>query len=228
MPSLGREEIRQSLQRHYLFTSFTPEQVGALAEHVRLIRLEPEQLLFSHGDRAERFFLVLEGQVKLFRTTPDGHEKVMELMGPGRSFGEAIMFMEQQQYPVSAQALRPSVLYSIPNSDYLQLLRDSPAACFRMLGDLSMRLHSRLNEIENLSLQNAAHRVARYLLRRLPAEARDGVTVEFDAPKQVIASQLGMKPETLSRVLGNLAQQGAIAVRGRQVRILRLEALSEE
>lgn len=225
MPNPSREQIKNALARHYLFSSLTPDQLGLLAEQTRAVRLESEQILFHHGDQAERFFLVGEGLVKLFRVTPDGQEKVMELMGPDRSFGEAIMFMERQRYPVSAQALKASLLYSIPNQAYLQLLRSSPEACFRMLADLSQRLHGRLAEIENLSLQNAAHRVARYLLRRLPADAADGSVLQLEAPKQVIASRLGMTPETFSRVLSTLSRQGAIEVDGRTLRILRIDAL---
>lgn len=141
----------------------------------------------------------------------------MELMGPGRSFAEAIMFMEQQRYPVSAQALQDTQLLAVPNQQYLELLRENPQACFRLLGNLSMRLHQRLNEIEGLTLRNAATRVARYLLKRLPDQARQPAVVELNAPKQIIASQLGMKPETFSRVLASLAEQGAITVKGRQV-----------
>lgn len=210
-------EMQQLLRQHYLFKAFTEPQLTELAEHVRPLRLDAERLLFQHGDPAERFFLVVSGQIKLFRTTAEGQEKVMELMGPGHSFAEAIMFMEQHRYPVSAQALQDSLLLAVPNQPYLELLRGNTEACFRLLGDLSMRLHHRLNEIEGLTLRNAATRVARYLLKRLPAGARDGAVLELDAPKQIIASQLGMKPETFSRVLASLADQGAISVRGRQV-----------
>lgn len=219
-------DIQQILSQHYLFTSFEPAQLAELAGHVRPLRLPADSLLFSHGDPADRFFLVVSGQVKLFRTTPDGQEKVMELIGPGRTFGEAIMFMEQQRYPVSAQALKDSMLLAIPNRRYLQLVRNNPDACLRLLGDLSMRLHQRLNEVENLSLQNAGHRVARYLLKRLPPGGGDGTVLQLDAPKQVIASQLGMKPETFSRVLGALTQQGAITVKGRQIVIASVALLT--
>lgn len=222
MPS----DTQKILSQHYLFSSFEPAQLAELAEYVRPLQLPADRLLFSHGDPAERFFLVVSGQVKLFRTTPDGQEKVMELMGPGRTFGEAIMFMEQQRYPVSAQALKDTTLFAIPNQRYLQLVRSNPDACLRLLGDLSMRLHQRLNEVENLSLQNAAHRVARYLLKRLPPGGGDGTVLQLDAPKQLIASQLGMKPETFSRVLGALTQQGAITVKGRQIVITSVTLLT--
>jgi CRP-like cAMP-binding protein len=218
----------QLLRQHYLFASFSEAELGQLVEQVRLLRVGAERLLFQHGDPAERFFLVVSGQIKLFRTTPDGQEKVMELMGPGRSFAEAIMFMEQHRYPVSAQALQDSELLAVPNQQYLELLRGNPEACFRLLGNLSMRLHQRLNEIEGLTLRNAATRVARYLLKRLPAGASNGATLQLDAPKQIIASQLGMKPETFSRVLGTLVEQGAITVKGRQVIIDNFALLAEQ
>lgn len=152
----------------------------------------------------------------------------MELMGPGRTFGEAIMFMEKQHYPVNAQALQDSELYAIPNQGYLRLLRQNPDACFRLLGSMSMRLHQRLNEIESLSLQNASHRVVHYLLQHLPSDAGDGAKLMLDAPKQVIASKLGMKPETFSRALAGLTQRGAITIRGRKVQIDDMELLTRQ
>ena len=82
---LPPEQLRM-LHQHYLFSAFTEPQLNSLAEHVRMLRVPAERILFQHGDPAERFFLVVSGQIKLFRTTPDGQEKVMELMGPGRSF----------------------------------------------------------------------------------------------------------------------------------------------
>lgn len=221
-------DMLQLLRQHYLFASFSEAELGQLVEHIRLQRIVTERVLFQHGDPADRFFLVVSGQIKLFRTTPEGQEKVMELMGPGRSFAEAIMFMEQQRYPVSAQALQDTQLLAVPNQQYLELLRSNPEACFRLLGNLSMRLHQRLNEIEGLTLRNAATRVARYLLKRLPAGADDGATLYLDAPKQIIASQLGMKPETFSRVLGALVEQGAITVKGRQVIVDNLTLLAEQ
>jgi len=220
------EEIRHILAQHDLFASLAEPALARLADETRVVELRPDQVLFNQGDPADRFFLMYSGQVKLFRVTPEGHEKVMEIMGPGRTFGEAIMFMEQHSYPVTAQALRDSRLLAIPSRAYLQLLSGSPETCFRLLGQLSMRLHQRLNEIENLSVQNASYRVARYLLRRLPVGAGDGTEIQLDAPKQVIASQLGMKPETFSRVLGTLAQHGAISVKGRTVRIEQIAMLA--
>src|SRR5690625_5092357 len=220
--------VLQAMGQHYLFKAFSPDELQQLAAQVRSQQLNAEQVLFQHGDPAERFFLVRSGQIKLFRTTTDGQEKVMELMGPGRTFGEAIMFMERQHYPVNAQALQDSQLYAIPNQVFMQLLRQNPDACFRLLGSMSMRLHQRLNEVESLSLQNASHRLVHYLLQQLPAYTSDGAELILDAPKQVIASKLGMKPETFSRALAGLIQRGAISTQGRKIIIDSIQLLTKD
>lgn len=210
----------QPLREHDLFSSLSTAKLAKLAKHIESLNLYNEQFLFRQGDAADRFFIVVKGQIKLFRIGPDGEEKVIEIKGPGQSFGEAIMFMKRQAYPVSAQALQDSQLLTIPNHHYLDLLREHPETCFDLLGKLCMRLHQRLIEIESLSHQNTTTRVAGYLLTRLPADAAHNTTLQLQAPKQVIASQLGMKPETFSRALANLAKQRAIDVRGRKIVIL--------
>lgn len=214
------------LRQHYLFSLLPAERFSELASRIRLIELAAGERLFTQGDAADRFFLVAEGQIKLFRTTPEGHEKVIEIMSAGRSFAEAVMFMHHQCYPASAEALKTARVYAIPSVLYLQLLRDNPELCFGLLGSLSMRLHQRVNEIETLSLQNAGCRLARYLLQHLPPKACDGAEIQLPAAKQVIASQLGITPETLSRLLRSFSEAGKIEVRASTVVVKDLQGLA--
>lgn len=217
---MAASEQLQPLREHDLFSSLSAARLTKLAKHIEPLNLYNEQVLFKQGDAADRFFIVVGGHVKLFRTGPDQEEKVIDIKGPGQSFGEAIMFMQHQIYPVSAQALQDSRLLAIPNQHYLDLLREHPDACFSLIGKLCMRLHQRLTEIESMSQQNTTTRVASYLLAQLEADDACNTTLELRAPKQVIASQLGMKPETFSRALASLAKQGAITVKGREIVIL--------
>lgn len=217
---MAASEQLQPLREHDLFSSLGAARLTKLAKHIEPLSLYNDQLLFKQGDPADQFFIVVGGHVKLFRTGPDQEEKVIEIKGPGQSFGEAIMFMKHQAYPVSAQALQDSRLLAIPNQHYLALLREHPDACFSLIGKLCMRLHQRLTEIESLGQQNTTTRVASYLLTQLEADTACNTTLELRAPKQVIASQLGMKPETFSRALASLAKRRAITVRGREIVIL--------
>jgi len=225
LDSAQRDIALATLKRHYLFAPLSEPEMAALLARVDLIELDTEATLFHQQQPAERFFLVADGQIKLFHTTADGHEKVVELINPGQVLAEAVMFMRRPCYPVNAQAVRPARLYGIRGDIYTQLLRQNSDACMNILGDLSMRLHARLNDVVQLTQQNATHRVVRYLLGLLPRHAEDGAVVYLETPKHVIASRLSVKPETLSRIMARLAQDGVIILKGREIRFVSIDRL---
>lgn len=197
------------LKLHPLLEALRPEQLSAVAATARIVELAPEQTLFHMNDPAEHFYWVLEGNIKLFRISPDGQEKVVEIIRPDQSFAEAVMFMPHRRYPVNATAVDAARILALNSDTFLTLLEASPESCLRMLGTLSMRLRFRLNDIEALSLQNAKLRVINFLLQLEPdAEQR----IALPAPKRVIAARLSIQPETFSRVLHQLTDAGVIAV----------------
>jgi len=205
------------LRGHPLFKGLEEHELAKIKEGVHLLHFAEGEHLFSQGQLADRFFLVRQGQVKLYRLSPTGNEKVIEIISPGQSFAEAVMFMDVQRYPVSAQALTPVELYAINNKNFLAVLRESVDTCFRVMGDMSIRLRKRLNEIDALTLQNATLRLVNYLLGQVPKDADNDVDVELPAAKNIIASRLSVQPETLSRILHNLSDKGLISVKGLHV-----------
>lgn len=204
--------IKDKLKQHYLFNGIDETLLTALAQRVRQHTLATGDILFHHGDPAERFYLIGMGQIKLSRISPAGQEKVIEIMYAGNTFAEAVMFMQNRVYPVTAQALADSVVYAIPSQAYRDILAQSTEYCFRLLGDLSMRLHHHLQELDHLAQQNAMHRLIRYLLNQLPASAGNSHALTLTIPKQVLASKLSIKPESFSRLLATLTQEGVITV----------------
>ena len=115
---------------------------------------------------------------------------------PGQTFAEALMFMERPSYPVSATALHASELIAFDSASFLDILRHSVDTCFRLMGDMSIWLHSRLNEIEALSVQNATLRLSNYLLRGAATDAQGSMDVELDIPKYVLPSPAYMQKKT--------------------------------
>ncbi len=207
-----------------LLSDLTTDQLERVARHASRIRLDEGQLLFSQGDPAERFYLVLKGQVRLFRLSPEGAEKVIEIVAPGQTFAEALMFLKAPRYPVCAAALSSAELIAVDARDFSSMLHESVDTCFLLLGALSMRLRGLIGEIDNLTLHTATSRVARYLLTKLPADHR---ALELDVRKGVLASRLSVKPETFSRVVKNLSDHGVIEVHGSHVTILDQQALED-
>lgn len=213
------------LRRVYLFAGLDDVQLDQVKRGLRALRLAESERLFDHGQAAERFFLVRSGQIKLYRLSTGGAEKVIEIIQPGQTFAEAVVFMERQVYPVSAQALSPTELWSFENRAFLALLRQSSDTCFRLMAAMSMRLHAHINEINGLTLQNATLRLVGFLVRLMAEHGSADGRLELPAAKNVIASRLSVQPETLSRILHNLSADGVITVQGRVIQIHDLERL---
>lgn len=210
------EELEQHLKKHLLFARLTEAQLKRVVQRARILRLDEGQQLFAQSDPADRFFYVISGQIKLSRLSPEGNEKVIDIVTAGNTFAEALMFLEGPAYPVNATALGPTELISIDSHDFANMLRDSIDTCFLMMGDMSQRLRGLIAEIDNLSLQSGTCRVAAYLLKMAPEDAEE---FKLDIPKGVMASRLSVKPETFSRILRNLQDSGILSIKGAQVRI---------
>jgi CRP-like cAMP-binding protein len=135
--------------------------------------------------------------------------------------------MQAPAYPVDARAHEDSVLVQVSSRDFLAALRDSPDTCFRLLAIMSQRLHSQVQEIEELALESAGARLVLHLLRRAEPEADGRARVRLDEKKQELAAKLAIKPETLSRLLKSLGEAGLIEVDGRDIVIPDLARLQQ-
>jgi CRP-like cAMP-binding protein len=208
-----------AIRGHHLFAGLSPPQLQRLLTTAHIDTAEPGQVLFDRGQPAQHFYMVVEGQVNLVLYSKAGEEKIVDILGPRQSFAEAVMFMAGPMYPVSAVAAVQSRIARFSSVEYVAMLRESPETCLRMLGHLSQRLHMRIREIELLTLESATHRLIRMIEARLPNGGDGPLEIQLQESRQEIASRLSMKPETLSRILRQLADGGAIEVHGRALRV---------
>lgn len=204
------EPTRMQVVENYLFNPLEPDELATILRHAGVRQLAPGERVFSQGDRAAHFFLVIAGQVRLYRVAPHGEEKVIELVGPGALFAEAVAFMGGH-YPVHAAAVDQVRLVSIAFDDLNRALAENPGLAFRMMGSMALRIHGLVNEIDHLASGSAGQRLVHYLLDLL-RNAPDRRRLHLRAPKHVIASRIGVKPETLSRLLGRLRDAGILDV----------------
>lgn len=211
-----------ALQHNFLFANLSDAQLKRVEMHAVVVHLSDGESLFEQGDTANRFFMLLSGQIKLFRLSPAGNEKVVEIVTPGSTFGEALMFLDHPHYPVGAEALQASEVISINSDDFANMLRESVDTCFVMMGAMSQRMRGLLHEIDDLSLHSATCRVATYLMRHAPPCAD---SFHLPVAKQVLASRLSVTPETFSRIVRNLSDRGVIRLEGSNVTILNRQAL---
>jgi len=202
---------------HYLFSGVEEQVFDELVSTMSVEKLGKGEVLFHRGDDAHSFYFVETGQIELSLISPDGQKKIVEVVSHGRTFAEAVVFMRETKYPVTAEALCDSVLYRIPNDSYLELLCGNSDACLRLLSDVCRHLHARVCEIERLTIQNARSRLSSYLLDHIVDSEDDEATIRLDLPRHVIASRLSVTPETLSRLLRVMSNEGVLTIEDRVI-----------
>lgn len=210
------ETIVQLLSHAPLFQSLATEQLATIGSQVVEIRQEKGDTLFRAGETPSGFYFVAFGQMKLVVSSPLGDEKVLEIIGPRQSFGEAVMFL-QRPYPVTAIALAETWLLKISQQCVDELLATDPSFAKRMLAGLSFRLHSLVQDVESYSMRSSTQRVIGYLLQYCTDDSASDIVLPTS--KLIIASRLNLTPETLSRVFQELTRNRLIDVQGRSVHI---------
>ncbi len=186
---------------------------------MRELHLGKGEILFQKGDMPHGFFVLLEGRVNLAFPSELGSERVLEVIKPGETFGDALMFL-QRPYPVFAQAIAESSLLAIPEQAISNLLEKDCGFARKMLAGISVRLHELVSNLEACSMRSSAQRVACMLLHYAPQQSGQRYDVELPTAKHTLASQLNLTPETFSRVLHVLAEAGLIEVSGRKITVL--------
>lgn len=214
----------EAARRCYLFSGLEDSQFHEISMHFNSVQLAPGQILFNQGDHAGAFYWVAEGIVRLYRVSQQGDEKVIELVGPHRIFAEAVMFMGGH-YPVNAAAQTSTRLLAVEGRSFKEWLLKDAQRCFPLMAGMSSRLHKLVNEIDRLTLMKGSDRLLQYLMDHSDPDESGRQRVVWEAPKQVIASRIGVKPETLSRLLHKLSDQGCIEVQDRVLYIKDAERL---
>jgi CRP-like cAMP-binding protein len=213
------EQIRQCT----LFASLTDAELNRVASHGQMVKWGAGQTIFSQGEPCHQFYLVQRGMIKLYRISVDGTEKVMDLAGPNQLFAEAAMF--DGKYPLHATAIEPSTVFAFDCKDFMTQMHDNVELCFRLMLSMSQRLHGMINEIDRLTLHSGTQRLAEYLLEQVPEGVMQSPCIRLLVPKLVIASRLGIQPETFSRIMARLRSDGMIETHNDTILLKDLGAL---
>lgn len=211
-----------------LFSDSGSKALRRLAKSAVVIDAPRGAMLYRRGDPCNGISFVVSGQVKLAVQTPRRGEMIVELIGPGQSFGEGALFLERP-HAVLAQCVAQTRLVHLPKDAVLAELERNRAFARGMIVALSDRLHHVIGGLEDYAMRSGTQRVIGYLLTHLSEESRsNGSVLTLPAQKRIIASQLNLTQEHFSRILHELASQGMIEVRGRNVKILDLDRLRSE
>ena len=214
----------QLLKQLPLFSALDETDLALVASCAVQRRARAGEYLFRRGESCNSFHLLIEGRVKLVVGSPDGQERVIDVVGPGQSFGEACMFLGKP-YMVNAEIVEDAVLIRVPKRVVMEEIERNPDFAKRMLGGMSHRLHQLVGDLESISLRSAAQRVANYLLRC--AESSTDGQIVLDISKGLIAARLNITREHFSRVLRTLADEALIEVHGKAIQLLNPQGLAD-
>ncbi len=180
-------------------------------------------MLFSEGEKAEGFYVILSGRVKIYKVSMEGKEQILHIFGEGEIFGEVPVFAGGN-YPAHAETLEKGRVLFFSRNDFVALVKNEPALALNMLSVLSLRLRRFTHMVEDLSLKEVPGRLAAHLLYL--GERNPGKDIlELEITKSQLAGLLGTIPETLSRILSRMIQQRILQVDGRSIRVLDRDTL---
>jgi CRP/FNR family transcriptional regulator len=194
-----------------------------------LKQIKKKEILFSDGEEARGFYVILSGRVKLFKVSPDGKEQILHIVSAPDAFAEAVLFLEGT-YPAFAEAITDCQLLFFPRRDFVQFIEKNPRLSINMIVTLSHYVKRFASLIEELSLKEVSSRIAKYIVdlsMRSSKEHKNPKEVELDLSKTQLALKLGTISETLSRTLAKMKAKRIIDVKKNKIIILNREALEE-
>jgi CRP/FNR family transcriptional regulator, dissimilatory nitrate respiration regulator len=195
-----------------LFRHVAREHVAFLAKHATVHQLKRGDIVCRRGEPLECFFGVAYGQMKLVLRAGNGEERVLRIVGAGDTFGEALVHRPRAN-ALDAIALSDALVIALPARPVSVLLERDENFARAMFARLAQRMHELVAEIESSTLLNARQRIASYLTGLAGAASR----VRLPVTKTLVASQLGVTKETLSRLLREFSDQGLIQVYNRNI-----------
>ena len=220
-------KLPEILRKAPLFANLPSEDLRRVADIAVPQRFEKKRAVFREGDRALGFYVVSTGSVKVFKLSEEGKEQILHIVLPGQSFAEAAVF-EGGTFPAHAEALADSDLVFLPKNEFVGLLEKYPRIALRMMASLSKWLKRMTDLVESLALRDVEARLVPYLSEEMKGRGiapKDGTVLDLKVGKNILASHLGTVPETFSRTLKKLQEEGKIAVEGRKIRILSADSL---
>jgi CRP-like cAMP-binding protein len=210
-----------------LFSALDEEATAGLRASMTEVRLARRQVLFHEGEIGDRLYVIAKGKIKLGRTSRDGRSNLLQLLGPGETFGEPALF-DPGPHTSTATAVIDARLYSLSNHTLLPWLRDRPEVGLSLLGQLSRRLRRSSEMAGDLVLHDTAGRMAKLLLdlaTRFGQPGRGGILVGHDLTQRELGELAGASRETVNKVLSDFVGRGWLRLTPGAVVLLDVERL---
>jgi CRP/FNR family cyclic AMP-dependent transcriptional regulator len=219
--------VDDALMQAPLFLALDPEGAAALRASLTERSVAKGEIIFQEGEPGDRLYVILEGKVKLGRSSNDGRESLLAILGPGEMFGELSLF-DPGPRTSTAAALTDAVILALSNEQLRPWLAGRPEVAAALLQALARRLRRTNEAMADLVFSDVPGRVAKALMdlgEKFGEITAEGLMVTHDMTQEELAQLVGASRETVNKALADFAQRGWIRLESRQVMILDVERL---
>ncbi|MEP7331570.1 MAG: Crp/Fnr family transcriptional regulator [Terracoccus sp.] len=207
------------VRRAPLFKALDDEAAAALQGEMARLHMERGDVLFHEGDPGDTLYVIAEGKIKLGRTSPDGRENLVAILGPGEMFGELSLF-DPGPRTMTATAVAEAQLLGLRNESLTGVLTGRPGVATALLAALAQRLRRTNEHLADLVFTDVPGRVAKALLdlsERFGRPVEGGLMVSHDLTQEELAQLVGASRETVNKALADFATRGWLRLEARAV-----------
>lgn len=202
-----------------IFSQLDQDEIKQIRNITNLRKYKKGQIIITEGNKGDSMFVIKSGKVKIYKTSLDGREMILDIKGPGSFFGEVVLF-NGLNYPATVEAIENSEIVIIKSIDIENIIMNNSKIALEMIMVLNKRLFEAQKKLKNMAFNDTYVRAAQLILTlgdKYSTKVEDGLKLELSLTREELASLVGTSRETISRALSQFNKEGAISMKGRKI-----------
>jgi CRP/FNR family transcriptional regulator len=212
-----------------IFSHLSDEVIQKIIELQKTKKYKKGEIIFYEGDKGEAFFFVKSGKVKIYKTSLDGRDITLNILGEGSIFAEVTLFNDIN-YPATVEVLENSEIGMILNKDIEQMILNNTTLALQIIKVLTKRLYRSQKTLKEMAFSDTYNRISRTLLdlcERHGKKMELGIEIDTAITRQDIANMVGTSRETVSRVISELKKEKILDTSSKKIIVMDKNKLTE-
>lgn len=212
-----------------LFCQITDEEIKEIEKITQERLYKKGKIIITEGNKGDSIFVIKSGKVKIYKTSVDGREIILDIKGEGSVFGEVVLF-SNINYPATVEAIEDSYVYVLRNEDIEDVIRNNSDIALEMIKILNRRLSQAQKKLKAIALNDTYVRASQLILtlsEKYGKKVEGGLEIELKLTREELANLVGTSRETISRALSQFSKEKAIEVKGRKIKVVDNEKLKQ-
>lgn len=204
--------IIETLSKSEVFSCLKEDELKSISNYFDTIHFKNNETIFSEGDPSDKFYILVEGNVKVLKHTMMGKDIILEIMSPGDIFG-GVAVLDNKPYPASSQAMKSTTVIKIRRQDLLKIMEGFPILKLEIVKYFSDKLRDAHEMLKNIATERVERRIAALLLKlseKVGDEAGGYRTIGFPLTRQDISEMVGTTVETCIRTMSKFQKNGMV------------------